>query len=81
MDDKRLYELLHKMSEDIGHLKGTSEATLEQATRTNGRLLVAEREIDHLNAFKTQIKTTIKNYIAVGGIIITFLSTIISRII
>ena len=74
MDDKIL-QLLTQMSEDIGHLKGTSEATLEQATKTNGRLLRAEGEISELKTFRTKVAT----YGTIAGTLIAVVTTAITN--
>lgn len=49
-----VYKLLMEIREDIGHLKGTTEATLQQATKTNGRVSVVEKE---LNTLQTKVYT------------------------
>lgn len=75
MDDK-VFQLLHQMSEDIGHLKGTSEATLEEARKTNGRLRRAEDDIAELRQFQTKVKT----YGTIGGMLIGLISSFFTRL-
>lgn len=50
MEQHDVYKLLMEIREEIGHLKGTTEATLSQATKTNGRVTVLEKEHNTLAA-------------------------------
>jgi hypothetical protein len=76
MKQDTLYNLIAEMKEDIGHIKGTAEATYEQAKKTNGRILKAEADIEDLKGFKVKVTT----FATIGATVVTLVINFMARL-
>lgn len=72
-------ELLARLDERQRGMDEKIDAILEQTRKTNGRLLVAEDNIDHLLLWKAEIRGSFKTLIIiftiVGAVIGWFIAT------
>jgi hypothetical protein len=65
MTPEQQSNLLSILEERIRHIDEKIDAILEQTTKTNGRLLKAEHEIDDIQLWKAEIKGSFKTLIAI----------------
>lgn len=65
-----LYNLIAELKEDVGHVKGTTEATLEQAKKTNGRVTKLEDKVSTLEKFQTQAMVVWSVVVVVIGVVV-----------
>lgn len=80
MNHDDLYTHIIEMKGQIGHLTGIAEANLEQAKKTNGRLLKAEEKLDDLQTFRTEIRATADARGKMWGVATTIINIIIGGV-
>jgi len=73
-------ELLARVDERQQHMDEKIDAILEQTKKTNGRLLVAESNINELSTWKAVIKGQMKIIIIFGGGLLTLIGWILTML-
>jgi uncharacterized protein YaaR (DUF327 family) len=73
-------ELLARLDERQQAMDEKIDAILEQTKKTNGRLLVAESNINELSTWKAVIKGQMKIVVFIAGLIITLIGWMLTML-
>lgn len=73
-------ELLARVDERQQHMDEKIDAILEQTKKTNGRLLMAEQNIQELSTWKAVIKGQMKIVVFIAGVIISVIGWILTML-